>query len=412
MPWAGGVYTRGYPSWSNDAASNLPISATKFDLEDNDFATGLNNCLTKDGLNVPTGTLNWSQTASIVANFSRASDGTIFRLSRTAGANNPTLDFVNADATGMSLSANAGGLSLAVGGTGILAILTSKELQINAQSGNRAVDLLTATYAFGNATDNPAFNFQGTGTLTVTGAVIAATLAVTGATVPANGLYLSAANTLALATNTVQRATIGPTGAWTIIAPTAAVNTLTIATAANGDAIHINANATAGQSFGITCNAGTNASDYSARFNSQAGTAQVLIQGDGSTFVLVPTAAGAGPANSFQVGYADAPPNVQNGNYTLALTDRGKSINRTGGTGPFTWTIPANASIAFPIGTVVLLNVFPGVTGVQNVAITTDTLHWMPTNTTGARVLATTGAAATLFKITTTDWFITGVGIT
>jgi len=412
MPWAGGVYTRGYPSWSNDAASNLPISATKFDLEDNDFATGLNNCLTKDGLNVPTGTLNWSQTASIVANFSRASDGTIFQLSRTAGANNPTLAFVNADATGMSLSANGGGLSLAVGGSGILAILTSKELQINAQSGNRAVDLLTATYAFGNATDNPAFNFQGSGTMTVTGALIAATLAVTGATVPANGLYLSAANTLAFATNTVQRGTIGSTGAWSIVAPTAAVTALTIATAANGVGIVINGIATVSQSFGMTVNAGTNATDYSARFNNQAGTAQVLIQGDGSSYVLQPSAVAAGPANTFQIGYVDAPPNTQNANYTLALTDRGKSINRTGATGPFTWTIPANASVAFPIGTVILLNVFPGVTGVQNVAITTDTLHWMPTNTTGARVLATTGAAATLFKITATDWFITGVGIT
>lgn len=51
MPWSGGVYTRGYPSWTNDANNNLPISATKFDTEDNDFAAGLNNCATVDGLN-------------------------------------------------------------------------------------------------------------------------------------------------------------------------------------------------------------------------------------------------------------------------------------------------------------------------------------------------------------------------
>lgn len=51
MPWSAGVYTRAYASWVNDANNNLPISATKFDLEDNDFAAGLNNCLTIDGLN-------------------------------------------------------------------------------------------------------------------------------------------------------------------------------------------------------------------------------------------------------------------------------------------------------------------------------------------------------------------------
>lgn len=51
MPWNAGVYTRAYASWTNDANNNLPISATKFDLEDNDFAAGLNNCITIDGLN-------------------------------------------------------------------------------------------------------------------------------------------------------------------------------------------------------------------------------------------------------------------------------------------------------------------------------------------------------------------------
>jgi len=46
--------------------------------------------------------------------------------------------------------------------------------------------------------------------------------------------------------------------------------------------------------FGMTVNAGTNATDYSARFNNQAGTAQVLIQGDGSSYVLQPSAVRAG----------------------------------------------------------------------------------------------------------------------
>lgn len=60
MPWSSGIYTRGYPSWTGDANNNLPISATKFDLEDNDFAAGLNNCMTIDGLNRPAATMNWN----------------------------------------------------------------------------------------------------------------------------------------------------------------------------------------------------------------------------------------------------------------------------------------------------------------------------------------------------------------
>lgn len=67
MPWSGGVYTRGYPSWTNDANANLPISATKFDTEDNDFAAGLNNCLTIDGLNKPNTTLTWAQALSVLS---------------------------------------------------------------------------------------------------------------------------------------------------------------------------------------------------------------------------------------------------------------------------------------------------------------------------------------------------------
>ena len=70
MPWSGGVYTRGYPSWTSDANNNLPISATKFDTEDNDFAAGLNNCITKDGLSQPTSAMNWNgQNLTNVAQF-------------------------------------------------------------------------------------------------------------------------------------------------------------------------------------------------------------------------------------------------------------------------------------------------------------------------------------------------------
>jgi hypothetical protein len=65
MGWSGGTYTRGYASWTADANAGLPISASKFDTEDNDFAAGLNNCLTKDGLSVPGVAMTWAKPLTI-----------------------------------------------------------------------------------------------------------------------------------------------------------------------------------------------------------------------------------------------------------------------------------------------------------------------------------------------------------
>jgi hypothetical protein len=106
MPWNSGVYTRGYASWVTDANNSLPISATKFDTEDNDFAAGLNNCLTIDGLNKPTGTLNWTQQI----NWSRATDGNLWSLARTGGTNNPKIQGSVTDATGILFTVTGGNL--------------------------------------------------------------------------------------------------------------------------------------------------------------------------------------------------------------------------------------------------------------------------------------------------------------
>lgn len=103
MPWSAGVYTRGYSSWTADANSGLPISATKFDTEDNDFAAGLNNCLTKDGLSGPTGALTWTQPLTLAP-----TGATPLTLSPGAGQ------------TGLSISAGSSvsaGMTVATAGT-------------------------------------------------------------------------------------------------------------------------------------------------------------------------------------------------------------------------------------------------------------------------------------------------------
>ena len=60
MPWSGGTYTKGNAGtggWTGDAGLGIGIEAGRHDTQDNDFATGINTCLTKDGQNTPTANL-------------------------------------------------------------------------------------------------------------------------------------------------------------------------------------------------------------------------------------------------------------------------------------------------------------------------------------------------------------------
>lgn len=101
----------------------------------------------------------------------------------------------------------------------------------------------------------------------------------------------------------------------------------------------------------------------------------------------------------------------QSANYTLVLTDGGKHIlHPSADTTARTFTIPANASVVFPIGTAItFINQNAG--GVITIAITTDTLRLAGAGTTGSRTLATNGVC-TAIKITTTEWIISGTGLT
>ncbi len=110
------------------------------------------------------------------------------------------------------------------------------------------------------------------------------------------------------------------------------------------------------------------------------------------------------------VGFRNIPQNSQSAAYTLVLADAGKHIfHPVGDNNARTFTIPANSSVAYPIGTAItFINM-----AVANVtiAITTDTLVLSPAGTTGSRTLATNGSA-TCIKITSTSWLISGSGLT
>lgn len=61
MPYNGvGIFQRAIASWVGDKNNGIDITASRFDSEDNDFASGLSNCLTKDGQQIPTARIKFN----------------------------------------------------------------------------------------------------------------------------------------------------------------------------------------------------------------------------------------------------------------------------------------------------------------------------------------------------------------
>ena len=117
----------------------------------------------------------------------------------------------------------------------------------------------------------------------------------------------------------------------------------------------------------------------------------------------------AGPTDVLAAGFRGAPRNQQDSNYTLVLSDAGKSIVGYGSTSSQTWTIPANSSVAYPIGTTITFVNMRSVT--CSIAITTDTLYLAGSGSTGTRTLAAY-SWCTAIKVDTNNWMIGGVGLT
>jgi len=104
------------------------------------------------------------------------------------------------------------------------------------------------------------------------------------------------------------------------------------------------------------------------------------------------------------IGYRGLPQNSQTGAYTLALSDAGKHISiTTGGV-----VIPANGSVAFPVGSTMVI--FNNSGSNQTISITTDTLRQAGTANTGSRTLAQYGLV-TCVKVASTTWVISGAGL-
>lgn len=113
------------------------------------------------------------------------------------------------------------------------------------------------------------------------------------------------------------------------------------------------------------------------------------------------------------VGAVNLTPNIpqtsQAAAYTAVLGDANTQLLHplSDGTNRI-FTIPANASVAYPIGTGLT---FVNETATLTIAINSDTLMLAGSGTTGSRTLAATGMASAI-KITSTKWMITGTGLT
>lgn len=109
--------------------------------------------------------------------------------------------------------------------------------------------------------------------------------------------------------------------------------------------------------------------------------------------------------------YSQIPQNSQSAAYTLVLADAQKHIfHPSADTTARIWTIPANSSVAYPVGTcLTFINQNSG--GVITISITTDTMRLAGAGTTGSRTLAANGVA-TAIKVTSTEWIISGTGLT
>lgn len=275
-----GTFVRSY-SWVTDAANSVNITASRMDTEDNGFAAGLSNCLTKDGQNTATANLPMGG----------------FKITGLANGTNPT------DAVAYGQLSGFAALS-------------------GATFTGKLVTVASATGAAG-------FNIP----------------AGTAPTSPVSGDFWASSSALFtyLGGTTYQLATLAGT--------------------------EILSNKTF-----VACGLDFNC------FISPSGT----VSPTGLGYRGVPLAAQS-----------------QGSTITLALVNAGQRVANTDGG----WTIPANASIAFPVDSVVVLHNNSG--SPQTVTINSDTLTWAGTASTGTRTVAANGLA-TLVKVGSTNWLISG----
>lgn len=171
--------------------------------------------------------------------------------------------------------------------------------------------------------------------------------------------------------------------------------------------------ATNANNFVVANNTTSSSTVYPMWTTSTSGNTSATVSNTKLSFVPntgILTVAGGIVANGFSVGYLEIPQNSQSTAYTTVLSDGGKHIlHPSADTTARTFTIPANASVAYPIGTAITF-VNQNAAGVLTIAITSDTMRLAGAGLTGSRTLAANGTATAL-KLTATEWIISGTNL-
>jgi hypothetical protein len=319
------------------------ITSTAFNALTTDLATGLTNCLTKDGQSTPTANIKMG----------------------------------NYKLTGLGVATTTGD-ALSFGNLATISTLTLTNALTVPNGGTGAVTL--TGYVKGNGTSA----FTASASIPAADVTSAALTRVDDTNVT---LTLGGSPTTALLAAT--SLTLGWTGTLSVARGGSGAATLTGILKGNGTGAFTAVTAPTGTIVGTTDTQTLTGKTLSTTNTIDAGTA---VSDTGTIAVT-------------SVGFRGLPQNSQTASYTLALTDAGKHISTTtGGV-----IIPANGSVAFPIGSSVVI--FNNSGSSQTISITTDTLRLAGTASTGSRTLAQYGLC-TVVKITATVWAISGAGVT
>jgi len=153
--------------------------------------------------------------------------------------------------------------------------------------------------------------------------------------------------------------------------------------------------------FSILAAAGTSTGDVVGPASS---TDNVLAVFDGTTGKLLKNSTLA----ISSVGYINSPQTSGGASaYSLVLADAGNHVYFTGGS-TATLTVPTNASVAFHTGTTILVvNNNSGNLTISGAGVTFQ----LANGATGNRTVATKGMAS-LLKVATDTWWVTGPGVT
>lgn len=141
--------------------------------------------------------------------------------------------------------------------------------------------------------------------------------------------------------------------------------------------------------------------------------AKALLACDGTDVVsIINHLPASSTVGDYEIGYKGIPQNSKSADYTLVLTDAGKHIYHPAADATArTWTIPANSSVAFSVGTTVTFVNDEGAGSVIIAIGSPDVLVLSGIGSSGTRTLAATGVATAL-KVDSTRWIISGTGIT